>query len=123
MPRLSQWSDGNVLLIGDAAHAIGPHAGQGGSLALEDAAVLADCLSAEKDIGTALKVYEQRRRRRVDEIAIMTRRRGATKQPASWFGMLVRDLFVRIFVLPATSLPKDPWTLRYRKSGAGGQDE
>jgi 2-polyprenyl-6-methoxyphenol hydroxylase-like FAD-dependent oxidoreductase len=98
LPRLSRWSHGNVVLIGDAAHAIGPHAGQGGSLALEDALVLANCLLAERNIDTALNVYEQSRRSRVDEIASMTRRRGATKQPETWLGMFVRDLFVRVFV-------------------------
>lgn len=98
LPRLSRWSYGNVVLIGDAAHAIGPHAGQGGSLALEDALVLAGCLSGEKDIGTALDDYEQSRRSRVETIASMTRRRGATKQPKTWLGMFVRDLFVTLFV-------------------------
>jgi 2-polyprenyl-6-methoxyphenol hydroxylase-like FAD-dependent oxidoreductase len=60
---------------------------------------LADCLSAVKDIVAALDLYERSRRSRVDEIASMTRRRGATKQPTSWLGMFIRDLCVRVFVL------------------------
>ena len=38
------WYSGPVVLIGDAIHATSPNAGQGASLALEDAMVLAKCL-------------------------------------------------------------------------------
>ena len=100
------------ILEGDAAHAIGSHAGQGGSLALEDALVLAGCLAAEKDIGTALAVYEQSRRGRVEEIARMTRRRGATKQPASRLGMFIRDQFVKIFVSLGNKAAERPLNFR-----------
>ena len=41
MPPLPAWHRGAVCLIGDAAHAIGPHVGQGVSLALEDAFIAA----------------------------------------------------------------------------------
>jgi 2-polyprenyl-6-methoxyphenol hydroxylase-like FAD-dependent oxidoreductase len=49
MPALPCWHKGRVVLIGDAAHAVGPHAGQGASMAIEDALVLAACLEAEQD--------------------------------------------------------------------------
>ena len=35
IPSLPAWHRGAICLIGDAAHAIGPHVGQGASLALE----------------------------------------------------------------------------------------
>src|SRR6266516_2178204 len=41
----ASWHRGSVVLIGDAVHAISPSSGQGASMALEDAAVLAKCLS------------------------------------------------------------------------------
>jgi 2-polyprenyl-6-methoxyphenol hydroxylase-like FAD-dependent oxidoreductase len=66
--------------------------------ALEDGLVLAYCLSARDNIVAAFDSYETSRRSRVDEIADMTRRRGATKQPKSRLGMFFRDLLVRIFV-------------------------
>jgi salicylate hydroxylase/6-hydroxynicotinate 3-monooxygenase len=43
---LAHWSDGNVVLMGDAAHPMMPHMGQGAAMALEDAAVLARCITA-----------------------------------------------------------------------------
>ena len=44
LPRVPHWSRGRVVAIGDAVHAISPSAGQGASLALEDAITLARCL-------------------------------------------------------------------------------
>src|SRR6202521_56422 len=40
-PPLSRWSKGRVTLIGDAAHALVPHHGQGANQSIEDAVVLA----------------------------------------------------------------------------------
>ncbi|WP_328634860.1 FAD-dependent monooxygenase [Streptomyces sp. NBC_00356] len=44
-PPLHQWSKGRVTLLGDAAHALVPHHGQGANQSIEDAIVLADCLT------------------------------------------------------------------------------
>jgi 2-polyprenyl-6-methoxyphenol hydroxylase-like FAD-dependent oxidoreductase len=45
-----------------------PHAGQGGSLALEDAAVLAELLSQSDDGPAVLTAYTERRRKRIDGV-------------------------------------------------------
>ena len=34
--NMNRWTDGRMILIGDAAHAIPPHLGQGTAMALED---------------------------------------------------------------------------------------
>ena len=67
-----RWSNGCVLLIGDAAHATTPFMGQGASMAIEDSVVLADLLSADSDVWDScesiralLAAFEQRRRARV----------------------------------------------------------
>src|SRR5260370_1085853 len=44
-PALRAWTAGPVTLLGDAAHPILPFLAQGGAMAIEDAAVLADCLA------------------------------------------------------------------------------
>jgi 2-polyprenyl-6-methoxyphenol hydroxylase-like FAD-dependent oxidoreductase len=46
---LPTWSRGRTLLIGDAAHATSPHAGQGASIALEDAYALARASGRGRD--------------------------------------------------------------------------
>lgn len=43
-PPLQRWSSGRITLMGDAAHAMVPHHGQGANQSIEDAIVLADCL-------------------------------------------------------------------------------
>ena len=60
-----------IALVGDAAHALHPLAGQGANLGFTDAAVLADILeNTERDIGS-LKVLRKYERARAGETQIM----------------------------------------------------
>ncbi|MFL5730261.1 MAG: FAD-dependent monooxygenase [Cytophagaceae bacterium] len=52
------WTKGRIALLGDAAHATTPNMGQGGCQAIEDAYVIADCLSKESAIENALQKYQ-----------------------------------------------------------------
>jgi 2-polyprenyl-6-methoxyphenol hydroxylase-like FAD-dependent oxidoreductase len=65
---LPQWTAGRVTLLGDAAHPCTPNLGQGGCMALEDAFVLAKCVSSDCSIESALCRYESLRRRRTRHI-------------------------------------------------------
>jgi flavin-dependent dehydrogenase len=47
------WHHGSVVLAGDAVYAISPSSGQGVSMALEDAVVLAKCLRDIHDVEQA----------------------------------------------------------------------
>ena len=71
--ELDGWHLGKVLLVGDAAHAMPPHAGQGGSLAAEDALVLAEELDRAGTLPAAFARFTVRRRLRVEWVRPQTR--------------------------------------------------
>lgn len=66
LPEGSPWRSGRTLLVGDAAHAASPATGQGASMALEDAVVLAKALRDTGSLDVALDTYERLRRPRVE---------------------------------------------------------
>ena len=99
MPALPVWWKGRVVLVGDAAHAVGPHAGQGASMAIEDALVLAACLEAEPDQERAFARYEMLRRGRVAEVVKLTARNSSQKRSSGWIGLFIRDLLLP-FLIP-----------------------
>ncbi|OBF23857.1 FAD-dependent oxidoreductase [Mycobacterium sp. ACS4331] len=59
------WTRDNVALVGDAAHPMRPHLGQGGCQGLEDAAVLAHLVDTAPDLATAFARFEAFRKPRV----------------------------------------------------------
>ncbi|MFH5821576.1 FAD-dependent oxidoreductase [Georgenia sp. AZ-5] len=63
---------GAVVLLGDAAHAMTPHLGQGAAQALEDAVVLG-ALCTGRDLEAALSGYDRLRRRRTQAVAAASR--------------------------------------------------
>jgi 2-polyprenyl-6-methoxyphenol hydroxylase-like FAD-dependent oxidoreductase len=63
----------NVVLVGDAAHAMLPTLGQGACQSLEDAAELARCICTEATLSDALSRYQNRRLRRVKLIVALAR--------------------------------------------------
>ena len=95
---LRSWHRGAVCLMGDAAHAVGPHVGQGTSLALEDAFVLAKCLRDVPESSRAFSIFERNRRSRVEPILKQSRRMGQQKAPTGWLGRRLRDLILPIFL-------------------------
>lgn len=49
---------GRVVLIGDAAHPVVHHFGQGACLAIEDAVRLARCMQSQSDVSAVLRQYD-----------------------------------------------------------------
>lgn len=67
------WAHGRIVLLGDAAHAMAPHLGQGAGQAIEDATVLRDCLGEAADVSAAFRNFEELRKPRVAAIAKQAR--------------------------------------------------
>ena len=64
-------------MIGDAAHAMTPHAAQGGAMAIEDAFILAECIQNNPNIASAFEAFQtsrQPRTTRVAELSAQNRR-------------------------------------------------
>ncbi len=89
LPHVPHWTRDRLVVVGDAAHAPSPSSGQGASIALEDAVVLATSLrdhartpSALPDaLHAALRAYEQARRGRVERIVKAGARSSSSKIP------------------------------------------
>ncbi|GAA2254009.1 FAD-dependent monooxygenase [Streptomyces ruber] len=94
-PFLEQWGDGPVTLLGDAAHPMLPSLAQGGSSAIEDAVVLAQCLRAHSEPVAALRAYEDLRRDRTRELVEVSRRFSGTEQLDHPVLCALRDLYLR----------------------------
>lgn len=76
----TRWTDRDVVLIGDAAHAGSPNMAQGAAMALEDALILADLLAhADGDVARALASFAARRMPRVNWVQQQTHRRDRTR--------------------------------------------
>jgi salicylate hydroxylase/6-hydroxynicotinate 3-monooxygenase len=67
---LPRWSDGRVVLLGDACHPMTPYMAQGAATSIEDAAILARCIEATggDDIEAAFRTYEAHRKPRTSRI-------------------------------------------------------
>lgn len=97
LPSVPTWHKGAMVIIGDAAHAPSPTSGQGASLAMEDAVILAQCLRDCSSIAEAFAVYERLRRRRVERIVAEGARQSNNKIPG-FVRDLVMPLIFKFFV-------------------------
>jgi salicylate hydroxylase len=88
---LPTWSKGRLTLLGDAAHPMLPHLGQGANQSIEDGMALATILSSMDSaaVPAALAAYERLRRERVAEVQLGARKHGLRVDS------MVADLAVR----------------------------
>jgi 2-polyprenyl-6-methoxyphenol hydroxylase-like FAD-dependent oxidoreductase len=132
--RTATWTADGAVLIGDAAHAMNPHASQGRMQAMEDAMALAEiipgCLEQGDCSAEALSMYERRRRPQVEML-----QRLADQQVIFWntgnpilgwlrdrvFRTLDRNRRLRYKVLATTAglRREPPFTLLDRITAAG----
>ncbi|HJR91899.1 MAG TPA: FAD-dependent monooxygenase, partial [Acidimicrobiia bacterium] len=97
LPSVPIWYRGSMIIIGDAAHATAPSSGQGASMAIEDAVVLARCLRDLPDTGQAFAVYERLRRARVERIVAHGARTSNSKA-AGPIGRVLRDMMMPLIL-------------------------
>jgi 6-hydroxynicotinate 3-monooxygenase len=73
---IPRWSEGRVMLMGDAAHPMTPTMAQGAAQALEDAMVMARCLErfGYEDVAGAFRTFEAHRRARAAQIQLTSHR-------------------------------------------------
>jgi 2-polyprenyl-6-methoxyphenol hydroxylase-like FAD-dependent oxidoreductase len=115
VPSLPAWSAGRTILIGDAAHAVAPHSGQGASMALEDAQFLAKLLRASQGeaLDRVFTQFERERRPRTDRVIALGRRNGERKEQMSPAAYWIQQQMIRLFV-PLSRVSKQDWLLGYR---------
>jgi len=93
---LTRWSKGPVALLGDAAHPMLPFLAQGAAMAIEDAAVAAQCLAQNPDdAAAALQTYSATRGPRARDVQRLAARTGA-RYHLGGVGGEVRDAAMRI---------------------------
>jgi len=75
---LASWTNGRIALLGDAAHAMLPHVGQGANQAIEDGVALSVLLEGRDsaEIPDALRRYQAFRRERTDVVQYEARKQG-----------------------------------------------
>lgn len=94
LPLGGKWYKGRCLLLGDAAHAMSPHAGQGVSMALEDAVYFSRLLG-ETSLGLndVFRRYDEKRRPRTDDVYKAAKRNGESRKKTGpwriWFNEIV----------------------------------
>jgi len=70
----TNWSQGRVTLLGDAAHPTLQYLAQGAQMAIEDAVVLADKVAAAgEDFGPAFQAYQRERMNRSARVVLSSR--------------------------------------------------
>lgn len=79
VPPIDKWYRGKAVLLGDAAHAVTPHAGQGCNITIEDAealGVLLKDVQSSADVPAALETYVTLRKERAEFVSRRSREIG-----------------------------------------------
>jgi salicylate hydroxylase len=90
---LDRWNKGRATLLGDSAHAMLPHIGQGACMAIEDGYMLAELIARiPDDLTEALRQYEQHRMPRTRRAVLEARARGKEMHLTSKWAQIKRNI-------------------------------
>jgi 2-polyprenyl-6-methoxyphenol hydroxylase-like FAD-dependent oxidoreductase len=92
---IHRWQQGNVCLVGDAAHATTPNLGQGACQAIEDAYTLGKCLENTNDIQFAFQQYEKKRMKKAHLVVNMSWQMGILAHLENRIGVWVRNAMLQ----------------------------
>lgn len=92
---LPYYTNGRVLLAGDAAHATTPNMGQGACMAVEDIAVLKQLLLSSESIEAAFALYNKKRVHRANSIIRDSNRIGKVAQLSAPLVITLRNFVAR----------------------------
>jgi salicylate hydroxylase len=101
------WHKGHAVMIGDAAHAMTPHAAQGGALAIGDAMELANCVNSRPTIEAAFEAYQAARQPRIARVRTLSAQNRAIYQMGGFIA-LGRNLTMP-FIPPSLLLKRLDW--------------
>ena len=114
-PVAEKWYADGIVLLGDAAHPTLPFMAQGANLALEDAWILARCLSEASMPEKGMQNYQEKRKNRVERI-ISVAERNAWKYhlsfpPLKWAAH--KSMWAMSKVVPNRMVRHFDWIYRY----------
>lgn len=90
------WGTETVTLLGDAAHPVLPHTGQGAAQAMVDAVALGKALAGDGPVEPALRSYERERLRKTAALLAQGRRTARVMRTTNATLCALRDLGIRL---------------------------
>ena len=93
---LERWGDGVVTLLGDAAHPLLPHTGQGAAQAIVDAIALGQVLQDGANVADALRAYERERRAKTAVLVAQGRRTARVMRIRNPIACGLREVAIRL---------------------------
>jgi 2-polyprenyl-6-methoxyphenol hydroxylase-like FAD-dependent oxidoreductase len=109
LPTGGRWYKGRTLLLGDAAHAMPPHAGQGASMAFEDAFLLARLLEKQQSVEATFKQYDEIRRPRVEDITHKAVGNAKFRRNTGPWGLWLKEMGIWLYSRGAGAFGMDQW--------------
>ena len=101
--EVEHWSSGRVVLLGDACQCLSLLAGQGASMAMAAAYILAEELDVGHGLSEALQRYESRLKPSVEKKQVAGRKMAAWFVPDHSLRLTLRDLALRLSLWPVAS--------------------